>query len=174
MSAACEAAVDKSFVVDDCDLSFSFSTPRLSRSLYQLLRLQARSQPAGLDHGHGHRQQQRRARGVAGGVDRAGDAGDGGVLPPQHCVGGRDGAPELRDGLLHALSLAGAEARDDDGLAAERERGRGGRDGHFVFLNWTFLGAFESGLLSLSLPLSISISGLARARAGGVQRRGAS
>ena len=108
MSAACEAAVDKSFVVDDCDLSFSFSTPRLSRSLYQLLRLQARSQPAGLDHGHGHRQQQRRARGVAGGVDRAGDAGDGRVLSVQDGVGGRHGAAELGHGLLDAIALAGA------------------------------------------------------------------
>ena len=103
----------------NCETFFLCLRPVLS---HQFLRLQARSQPARLHHGHGHRQQQARARGVAGGVDRAGDAGDRRVLPPQDGVGGRHCAPELGHGLLHALALAGAEARDDDRLAAERER----------------------------------------------------
>ena len=87
----------------------------------QPLRLEARSQPARLHHGHGRRQLQARARGVAAGVDTAGDAGDGRVLPSQDGVGGGHGAPELGHGLLREHALEGGEARDDDGLAAERE-----------------------------------------------------
>ena len=88
-------------------LSNSLS-PSIQSLSYQLLRLDARAQPARLHHGHGHGQQQACAGGVAGGADRAGDTGDGRVLSVQDGVGGRHGAAELGHGLLDAIALAGA------------------------------------------------------------------
>lgn len=98
---------------------------------HQLLRIGARPDPTRLDDGHGDREKQRHDGGVARRIDGAGDAGDGRVVAPQDHVRRRDGAPQRRHELLDAVSLAGPESRDDDGLAGERER-RGG--GHFALL----------------------------------------